>query len=114
MLDTIIEYRKGILFIRLIGSLTKETIDKLNDINNIIKENEIRNIVINMNELKSIDIKGINTLFYIYELCKKNKGRILICEAKNDEVRKRLKNSRILNYIKEIKNELIAFDLIKI
>mgnify|MGYP000448982325 FL=1 len=59
-------------------------------------------------------MKGINILYYIYELSKKNKGRVLISDLSNEEVRKRLKKSRLLNYIKEIQNELVAFKLIQV
>ena len=114
-MDTVIEYRKGILFIRLIGNLTKETCPLLEkEVNHIIKEYQIKNIVINLEELKTVDMKGINILYYIYELNKKNKGRVLISDLSNEEVRKRLKKSRLLNYIKEIQNELVAFKLIQV
>ena len=59
-------------------------------------------------------MKGINILYYIYELSKKNKGKVLISDLTNEEVRKRLKKSRLLNYIKEIQNELVAFKLIQV
>jgi len=113
-LETILEYRKGILFIRLIGDLTKETSKDLEqEINKIIKDNQIRNIVINVDNLNDIDIKGINILYYIYELSKKNHGRTLICND-NEDLKKKLKKQRLLNYIKEINNELVAFNLIQI
>lgn len=91
-METILEYRKGILFIRLIGSLTKDTSKDLElKINEIIKENQIRNIVLNINQLNNIDMKGINILYYIYELSKKNQGRTLICGVNNEEVKNKLK-----------------------
>ena len=115
LLQTLVEYRKGILFIRLIGNLVKETVPILEiDVNTIIKENQIRYIVINMEELENIDRKGIHMLYYIYELSKKNKGNTLICNLKKEDVKKRLKQNRIFHYIKEIRNELVAFELIKI
>ena len=72
MLDINMECRKGILFIRLGGELTKETVGKLNtEVTELVKEAGIRNIVFNVENLISIDMKGISTLFYNYELCKK-------------------------------------------
>ena len=74
MLNVGTEFRKGILFVRLKGDLNKDTVYKLNKkVTNVVKENGIRNIVFNFERLKSIDIKGINSIFYNYELCKKNK-----------------------------------------
>lgn len=107
-----LEYRKGILFIRLIGELTKETIHQLeHKIDKIVKENQMTNIVLNIERLYNIDMKGINYLFYIYELSRKNKGKTLICGV-NNEIKNKIKKRRLLNYIKEIENELVAFELI--
>ena len=80
MLNVGTEFRKGIFFVRLKGHLNKETVYKLNKkVTNIVKENGIRKIVFNFTNLKSIDIKGINTIFYNYELCKNNVGRSMFC-----------------------------------
>ena len=114
-METILEYRKGILFIRLIGKLTKETSKELEiEVNNIIKDNQITNIVLNIEKMTDIDQKGIHILYYIYELSKKNNGRTLICNIDNNKVKEKLKKNRIFNYIKEINNELKAFELIEI
>lgn len=114
-METILEYRKGILFIRLIGKLTKETSKDLEfKVNNIIKENQITNVVLNIEKMTDIDQKGIHILYYIYELSKNNKGRTLICNINDNQIKEKLKKNRILNYIKEISNELIAFQLIEI
>ena len=114
MLSVGTEFRKGILFVRLKGELTKDTIDKLNKkVTNIVKENGIRNVVFNVSNLTSIDVKGINTIFYNYELCKKNEGRSLIC-GNNDSIRKKLKKSRLVNYIYETTDELSAIKILNL
>ena len=47
MLSVGTEFRKGILFVRLKGELTKDTIDKLNKkVTNIVKENGINQKVL--------------------------------------------------------------------
>lgn len=114
MLNTILEYRKGILFVRLNGVLVKDTINFINSrLISIIEQDKLDNIVINVEGLDNIDYKGINFIFYIYELCKKNKGSLLMCGI-SENIRKRFKKSRVLNYIKEISSELESFDLVKI
>ena len=114
MLNVGTEFRKGILFVRLRGHLNKDTINKLNKrVTNIVKDNGIRNIVFNLTNLKSIDIKGINAIFYNYEICKKNEGRSLMC-GNNDNIRKKLKRSRLINYIYETNNELTALKLLNL
>ena len=114
MLNVGTEFRKGILFVRLKGHLNKDTIYKLNKrVTKLVKDNGIRNIVFNFSNLKSIDIKGINTIFYNYELCKKNEGRRLMC-GNNDNIRKKLKKSRLINYVYETSNELTALKLLNL
>ena len=108
MLTVTTEFRKGILFVRLRGDLNKDTIDKLNKkVTTVIKDNGIRNVVFNFSNLKSIDMKGINTIFFNYELCRNNKGRSFMC-GNNDKIRNKLKKSRLINYVYEIKDELTA------
>lgn len=112
LLEVNSECRKGIFFVRLNGILTKETVKILREeITNLVIDNEIRNIVFNLSELKKIDTKGISELYYNFELCKKNKGISLICGI-NDSIDKQIKNARIIKYINEINDELSAFNLI--
>ena len=114
MLNVGTEFRKGILFVRLKGHLNKDTINKLNKkVTNIVKENGIRNIVFNFTNLKSIDIKGINAIFYNYELCKSNEGMSLFC-GNNDKIRDKLKKSRLINYVYEIKDEISAIKILNL
>jgi len=114
MLNVGTEFRKGILFVRLRGHLNKDTISKLNKkVTKIIKDNGIRNVVFNFTNLKSIDIKGINTIFYNYELCRVNDGKSLLC-GNNDNIRKKLKSSRLINYVYETTDELSAMKILNI
>ena len=114
MLNVGTEFRKGILFVRLKGHLNKDTINKLNKkVTNVVKENGIRNIVFNFTNLKSIDIKGINIIFYNYELCKNNEGISMFC-GNNDNIRNKLKKSRLINYVYETKDELSAIRIMNL
>jgi len=114
MLNVGTEFRKGILFVRLKGHLNKDTINKLNKkVTKIVKENGIRNIVFNFTNLKSIDIKGINTIFYNYELCRNNEGTSMFC-GNNDNIRNKLKKSRLINYVYETKDELSAIRIMNL
>ena len=114
MLDINVEIRKGIMFVRINGELSKKTISKWNDdVKDLIIDNEIRNVVFNVTNLKTIDVKGINSLLYSYEVCKKNKGVSLLCGL-NDSIKNKLKQFHILNYIKEVDSELSALSIIKV
>lgn len=115
MLRIILEYRKGILFIRLIGELDKETIKKFDrSVISRIKRSGIYNIVYNIDKLNYIDLKGMNYILYSYELCKKNNGKILICGIKDNRTSAKIKRNHLLNYLEQIDNELSAFKLIQI
>lgn len=102
MLNTNIEFRKGVLFIRLDGILNKNTINDLDSTYNLIVNNGIKNIVFNINEVIKIDKVGINKLFNIYKKVVKNN---LNCYF--------IKNKLIKNKeIKEFDNELKAMEVI--
>lgn len=114
MLNTILEYRKGILFVRLDGNLVSKNIRFIsNTLIPIIEKDKLENIVINMESINEIDLKGINFIFYIYELCKKNKGKLLLSNLK-DGIRVKLKRNSVFRYIREVDNELESFEVINI
>lgn len=115
LLEINMEYRKGILFVRLSGKLTKNTIKKFQEeVTNRVEKNGIYSIVFNLEELKEIDLKGIHGLFYHYELSRQKKGKICICGIHNNQVGHFIKKSRLLGYFTWIDNELKAFQYVKI
>lgn len=113
MLKSNLEIRRGILFVRLSGVLSESTVDDLKDVTELICENGLSNVVLNLKDLEDIDRKGINIFLYIYELCKKNHGRSLLCDV-NQNVDNKLKKSRIDKYMTIMSSELKAFEIIKV
>lgn len=110
MLEISLEFRKGFLFVRLIGSLNRNTTSKLEEeVTSLIQKNGITNVVFNMDELNELDLKGVHGLFHSYEVCTKNNGVTLICGLQNSSVKERIKKSRLLQYFKETNDELEAF-----
>lgn len=89
----ILEYRKGYLFVRF----NNLDID-LKKLINIIKSDNLYNIVININDLDNIDNRFIKILYSLDNLIKDSSGEIYICG-------KKLKN------IKTISNELDVFKI---
>jgi len=111
MLDINMEFRKGILFVRLDGELTKNTVGYMDkEVITRIKKSGINNVVYNLENLRELDMKGIHSLLYTYEINKNNNGRTLVCGI-NDNVKRIIKNSRMLNYVNEIGSEIKAFTL---
>ena len=114
MLDVNFEFRRGVLFIRLGGELTKKTIKCLDsEVTTLICDNGIRNVVFNVSELSRIDLKGISRLFYNYELCKKNKGISLLCCIDNTDIHEKIEGTRLFHYMTDLSNELSAFNFIE-
>jgi len=113
MLEINMEFRKGILFIRLSGQLNEKTVEKLEkEVTDLVEENGIRNLVFNLEEVTNIDIKGINALLQNYKLCKKNDGKTLVCNLDNSLVKHRIYNSRLLNYMYEASDEISAINVL--
>ncbi len=115
MLETVLEFRKGILFVRLKGELSKKTTNILQtEVTDIILQNGIQNVVFNMEQLKSIDMKGMSCLLYHYEICKNRKGNCYVCNVASEWVYMKLKKNRILNYLHEMDNELTILQTVTV
>ena len=104
MLNINMEYNRGILFVRLKGSLNKLTSYKLiNSIVSTIKNCGIKNLVYNFERLESIDNDGYKTLLLSYDEIIKNKGTILV-----------INNRFNLMHFKEVDNELSALKILQV
>ena len=115
MLKITLEFRKGILFARLQGKLTKDTaVEFQNEVVLLVQKNGIHTVVVNVEELEDLDLKGMNALLYCYESCKKNKGTALLCGVTKESVKKRLDKGRIFNYMFQITNELDALKKVEV
>lgn len=102
MLKINLEYRKGILFIRLKGNLNANTAPRLKEYAlSLIKDHKIKYMVYNLNNLANIDSIGEDVLLESSKCVKFNKGKVLII------------NNNKLKF-DNISNELVALDLLKI
>lgn len=108
------EFRKGILFVRLIGILNVETVKYLEeDITSLVIDMQIRNVVFNISGLSIIDITGINEILKIHNICKHNNGISLLCGV-NDNLKEDINNSLIHKNMMEISDEISAIKVINI
>ncbi|MBP3461441.1 MAG: STAS domain-containing protein [Bacilli bacterium] len=112
MLNIIFEFRRGILFVRMNGVLDKKTYLKYKEeVLFMIKENGIKNVVLNLRNISKIDLKGINLLFYTYELVRDNKGRLILSDI-NELIHKKLNKSHLFKYVDTIDHEIESFKVI--
>lgn len=102
------EFRKGILFVRLKGCLTKDTyLKNRNLLINTIDNIGCKYIALNIDEIRSIDIYGINYISNFYNLVSNNCGKLVLCD-KNKNISKQLFNNKIPCVV----NELDLFKMI--
>ena len=102
LLDYDFIFKKGILFIRLKGDITKETSSLFADeINPLILDNGIKNVVLNLSRLRKVDNVGMSALYDSY-LSLTKESDISICEIPLS-LRKRFR--RLLKYVKEREDE---------
>ena len=73
------EFRKGILFIRLKGDLNKDTIKGIID-------KDFKYVVLNIDDMYSIDSYSIKYLNKIYNLYENNNNKVIISK-KNEKKR---------------------------
>ena len=115
MLDINVEFRKGILFIRLYGELTSNTIFKvIKEVSFLIRENGFDNIVFNLKGIFKLDKIGINAIYKTYQIIEKEHGKILLCESDSKEVNFILRKSYLNKFVTVLPNELSAFNLVEI
>lgn len=103
MLKINMEYRRGILFIRLRGNLSVNTVSKFEEYTiPIIKNYGIRYVVYNLNNIANLDDEGISSINRSVSLIKKNRGKALIVSKKDSDTFNNL----------SISNELVALELL--
>ncbi len=97
MLKTNIEFSRGILFIRLKGDLNKNTLKD-------IKIKDFKFIVLNIDNMYSIDSYSIKYLNNIYKKKKEKDGKMIICDKYNI-------SRKLLKDIPKIEKEYDAYKL---
>ncbi len=109
MLEINMEFRRGILFIRLIGVLNKETSKTLTSkIDKMIKEKGIRYFTFNLAGLVQITEEGIDTIRKNYQQILSFDGQLVLCGMHNKGLR------TIFNDLYQSSNELGVFKMINI
>lgn len=80
MLDIDMEFKKGILIVRLKGILNHDTIPYFKkDFERVIEANGIKYVLLNIKHLSFIDNIGLSTIKKCYDLVARNNGKFIIC-----------------------------------
>jgi len=110
MLKMDLEYKSGILFIRLNCNLIRRTNYKINNyIMPILVKHKIKYVIYNFKKLKSIDESGIDAILNTKCQIKRNRGIIYLCEV-NCVISKIIKRLKI----KQFKNEETALKKLEV
>lgn len=115
MLEIEMEFKKGIFFIRLMGILTKNSSKKLiNECIPVILKHGIKYIVINLDKVNQIDLKGIEALMEINDIVRSNNGKTTLCSLSNKEVKRIISDYDYDNSFYETSNELTALEVMSL
>ncbi len=80
MLDIFMKFKKGILFVQLRGMLDHTTVSLLKkDVDSVIKNNGIKYVLFNFNNLNYIDEAGFDAINNIYKQIIINNGKLILC-----------------------------------
>ena len=114
MLNIDLEYKRGILFLRLNGKLNKKTSCILGDaIKELVNRVGIKYLLINFEKLYEIDKEGISTIISSYNSYLKKSGKLMVC-GYDEKIKLKIENSDLLEYAVQTNNEISAVDLINI
>ncbi len=109
------EFNKGILFIRINGSLTKYFNKEFrSEVFPVVLKNEFKYIVLNLENLNLIDEKGIKSLIDLNKIVSSWNGRTSICNLNNDKVKSYIERNDLYDYYYKTHDELTAVGVFKI
>ena len=111
MLDIDMEFKHGILIVRLKGILNGDTSNLLKkDLELVIKDNGVKYVLLNLKELNYVDNYGLDVIKNSYEEIVKNKGKLILCGI--DKIFNY--NVNLTDNLYQISEEVTAYDIVNI
>lgn len=104
-------FEKGIFIVRLKGVLTKDNCNEIDiELSNLIRNNGIKYLLINLNDLTYIDESGVKIILDNYKYILENKGKMIVCGINKlfDY------NACIAENFYQVNDELAAFNLVNL
>ena len=105
MLKVLMEFRKGILFVRLYGILNDNTLNKFKtDVKEVIINSGIKYVVINVENLYGISKSGVKEIKLLKKVLKKTNGQFFLFGGEIKELKE----------LVNLENELKVFERVVI
>lgn len=114
MLNIDLEYKRGILFLRLDGILNKDTTFVLEkELERLVTKFGVKYVLINFEKLYEIDKYGLLCIINSYNEYLKDRGKLIIC-GYDDNIKLKIEGSDLKKYATLAVNEFSAFEIINI
>ena len=105
MLKVLMEFRKGVLFVRLYGDFNDQSLDTFDkEVKEVIIESGIKYVVLNVRNLDSITNEGVTEIKRLRKIIKKMDGEFFLFGGEVKELK------RLVN----LENELKVFERVVI
>ncbi|HIU39794.1 MAG TPA: STAS domain-containing protein [Candidatus Aphodocola excrementigallinarum] len=105
MLKVLMEFRKGVLFVRLYGDFNDQSLDTFNkEVKEVIIESGIKYVVLNVENLNSITNEGVTEIKRLRKIIKKMDGEFFLFGGEVKELKK----------LVNLENELKVFERVVI
>lgn len=113
-MDIDIDYKKGVLFIRIIGYFIRSNISRFEEkVIPIILELTAKKVSINLSNIVMIDNYGLESFIKISNIVNRFDGRVAICDI-NNEIKKFMKRSDVFDYCFSSRNEKSVLGVLNI
>ncbi len=111
MLDIDMEFKQGILLVRLKGILNGDTVGILKrDLEMVIKDNGIRYVLLNLKKLSYIDRYGLEAIKKSYDQIQNNNGKLIICGIN----KLFCQNNILTDNLYQVNEEITAYEIINL
>ena len=115
MLKICMEFKKGILFIRLDGILNRITKDKFDtEVLPLVLDNGLKYVVLNLDKVNYIDSYGVNSLSELGDILYNQNGKTTLCSLTSEQVKNKIEEIEYKGLFYETNNELTALRVMKI
>lgn len=105
------EFKQGILLVRLKGILNGDTVGLLRkDLEMVIKDNGIKYVLINLKRISFIDRYGLEAIKQSYKQISSNHGKLIICGIN----KLFCQNKMLAENLYQVNEEITAYEIINI